>query len=144
MSSYLKKQVSGYLLKGIQNSPETMEFLRDQLKIIFNEQKEIWLRNQGNEPIDKEFFCEYHNEADRKACKYLGKWLSDLSLQGSFKINGCPNSIINGFEYMIADCLEYVMDEVCESLCSLIMEEIINEEEKNYEAINLQKEGFSK
>jgi len=144
MSSFLRDTLSKHMAIGIQNSPETMSFIREQVNIIYQEERQKWFDSQPKEEIDKEYFCEFYNPTEKKALKYLEKWLTDLSRQGGFKIHQCPNSIVSSFDYMIDSCLDYIMEYVTYKIIEPIMEDLIYEEEKNYEINNLPETGVSK
>ncbi len=139
MSSYLQDCLVKNMVNGIKNSKETMDFLREQIQVIYQEEKEKWFSEQKAEEIEVEFFCEFYRPTERKAEKYIDKWFTDLSRQGGFQIKGCPNSIISSFDYMIDTCLDYIMKDLTYNIVEIIMEDLIYEEEKNYEATNISK-----
>ena len=139
MSSYLQDCLVKNMVIGIKNSKETMDFLREQIQIIYKEEKEKWFSDQKDEERNVEFFCEFYRPTEKKAEKYIDRWFTDLSRQGGFKINDCPHSIISSFDYMIDTCLDYIIKDLSCNIVEIIMEDLIYEEEKNYEAINLSK-----
>ena len=49
MSSYLQDCLVKNMVIGIKNSKETMDFLREQIQIIYKEEKEKWFNNQKDE-----------------------------------------------------------------------------------------------
>ena len=67
MSIYFQSSLTKNLVEGIVKSPETMAFLKEQAKIIYYEQRELWRGQQTKEDaLDREIWCEYQNEATKK------------------------------------------------------------------------------
>jgi len=126
-------------VKGIRNSPETMEFLTAQAREVFNECKTLWIGQQTKEDAaEREFWCEYHNEAHKKIEKYIANWIYDLAEHSYISADKLPSSILSSFEFILLETMEYVDRDIGFEITEYIMEIFYNEEEEGHALINLQ------
>ena len=139
MSTYLVEKIKNNLVKGIRNSPETMEFLTAQAREVFNECKTLWIGQQSEEEAaDRELWCEYHNEAHKKIEKYIANWIYDLAEHSYISADKLPSSILSSFEFILLETMEYVDRDIGYEITEYIMEVFYNEEEEGHAPINLQ------
>lgn len=139
MSHYLVDKIKDNLVKGIRNSPETMEFLTAQAREVFNDCKTLWIGQQSKEEAaDRELWCEYHNEAHKKIEKYIANWIYDLAEHSYITADKLPSGILSSFESIILSAMEYVDRDIGYEITEYIMEIFYNEEEEGHATINLQ------
>lgn len=140
----IKDDLAKHLIRGVFDSPETMNFLRQQCQEIFEEQKTIWQGKQTPEDlINKDFWGEYHVEADKKMMKYLWNWSYELVQTIRVRNEKMPHSIASAFENILDSLIEDHSEKFIEELASKLLNEIIDEEEKKNESINLQEHNVS-
>lgn len=144
MSHYLVDKIQKNLVKNVRNCPETMEFLTAQARDVFNECKTLWIGQQTKEDAaEREFWCEYHNEAHKKIEKYVACWIYDLVEHSYISADKLPSSLISAFEFILLEVMEYVDRDFAFELTEYIMETFYNEEEESHALTNLQGEGVS-
>lgn len=137
------KRIIEVIVRGIKRSPDTMNFLEKQIKEIFLEEKSKWVSNQDLYDLyNPDFHGEYFYEVEKKTKKYLANWFYDISSRGYFNISNCPNSIVDGVNYLIQDLFEYMEEGLCDELSKTFTEKLFREEEEAYKADCIQKGGI--
>lgn len=146
-SELFRKRVIEGIIRGIKRSPETMEFLSAEIKEIFLEEKSKWISQLSEEESKFIYHPDYHGEyyggVDKKSEKYLQKWFTDLMSRGYFKIESCPNSIMDSINYFTEDLIDHLSEDLFYELSMVFTNKIYDEEDAIYESHRIPGERVS-
>jgi hypothetical protein len=107
----------------ISESPETMEFLRQQALEILQECETEWQNSCPSEDLnDIESRWDYYQEANKRFEKYFAKWIFDLKDQFCFS-SALPSAISYMFESIIEKVIMSINLEDTQNIMNQIIED---------------------